>query len=155
MVKGAILLVNKLPDEVSIEIVRSAFSAFGEVKWVDINKSEAQVSLCSIACTFCNSYLVCLTSLLYWNILQVRLVASGKRLGIINAGVFTGRMPFLLPNQQHQSTEWIEVPYLFDIINFWNFAVDMYTDVVVSKQKWRVSNTPGDDDCEYESHGFE
>ena len=43
MVKGAILLVEKLPDDVSIETVRSAFSDFGEVKWVDINKSAAQV----------------------------------------------------------------------------------------------------------------
>jgi len=54
MVKGAILLVDKLPDEVSIETVRSAFSEFGEVKWVDINKSEAQVrvSHCSVVITF-------------------------------------------------------------------------------------------------------
>jgi len=43
MVKGAILLVEKLPDDVSIETVRSAFSDFGEVKWVDINKSASQV----------------------------------------------------------------------------------------------------------------
>ena len=43
MVKGAILLVENLPDEVTIETVRSTFSKFGEVKWVDINKSAAQV----------------------------------------------------------------------------------------------------------------
>jgi len=43
MLTGAVLLVNKLPDEVSIETVRSTFSAFGDVKWVDINKSAAEV----------------------------------------------------------------------------------------------------------------
>jgi len=50
MVKGAILLVEKLPDEVSIETVRSAFSDFGEVKWVDINKSAAQVCVSHSLC---------------------------------------------------------------------------------------------------------
>lgn len=40
---GAILLVDKLPDDVSIETVRSAFSQLGDVKWVDIDKSAAQV----------------------------------------------------------------------------------------------------------------
>jgi len=47
MVKGAILLVEKLPDEVSIETVRSAFSEFGDVKWVDIHKTAAQVCIIS------------------------------------------------------------------------------------------------------------
>lgn len=52
MVKGAILLVDKMPDDVSIEMVRSAFSELGDVKWVDIDKSAAQVyclDVCTIA----------------------------------------------------------------------------------------------------------
>jgi len=48
MVKGAILLIENIPDEVTIETVRSTFSEFGEVKWVDINKSAAQV--CTAHC---------------------------------------------------------------------------------------------------------
>jgi len=50
MVTGAILVVEKLPDDVSIETVRSAFSDFGEVKWVDINKSAAQVHVVRCIC---------------------------------------------------------------------------------------------------------
>jgi len=50
MVKGAILLVENLPDDVSIETVRSAFSDFGDVKWVDIHKSAAQVCVDCYLC---------------------------------------------------------------------------------------------------------
>jgi len=38
-------------------------------------------------------------------LLQVRLVPKCKLFGIVVAELFTGRMPFLSPNQQHQSTE--------------------------------------------------
>jgi len=50
MVKGSLLLVEKLPDDVSIETVRSAFSDFGEVKWVDINKSASEVRVAFCLC---------------------------------------------------------------------------------------------------------
>ena len=50
MVKGAILLVENLPDDVTIETIRSTFSEFGDVKWVDINKSAAQVCIAYCLC---------------------------------------------------------------------------------------------------------
>jgi len=55
MMKGAILLVENLPDDVTIETVRKAFSEFGEVKWVDINKSAAEVCIVHCFCQLCAS----------------------------------------------------------------------------------------------------
>jgi len=82
MVKGAILLVEKLPDDVSIETVRSAFSDFGEVKWVDINKSAAQV--CVVYPIYLPSFLALLYCLhlqcLMWNAVSRR--GYGKILNV-------------------------------------------------------------------------
>jgi len=52
------------------------------------------------------SFGFCLTSILFWNY-HISWVPKTKLFQIVGAtaGLFTGLMPFLLPNLQHQITE--------------------------------------------------
>jgi len=57
----------------------------------------------SSAAPGCSCYLA--FALLACFSLQIKPVSVSKLLAIIRGGLFTGQMPFLSPNQQHQSTK--------------------------------------------------